>query len=150
MQLRLTYDEIGDLIERKAGRRLPIGYGGPHTVRISYDVNVMFKSANIGIDFTVEQVDDDGNICLSYNGGMGIDFMIRTALNHAQSQPGGDLLEVLPDNRIRLNLSRGIQRAAESAATGGQPVGSLFDHIKLQDISFDEQFVIIEFVPKGV
>ncbi len=149
MQFRLTYDEITDLIERKAGKRLPIGYGGPHTVRISYDVNVMFKSTSIGLDFTVDQVDDDGNILLSYNGGMGIDFMIRTALNHAKNQPGGDMLELLPDNRIMLNLSKGVQHAAAAQGDGVQ-VGSLFDHIKLQDISFDEQFAIIDFVPKGL
>jgi hypothetical protein len=81
---------------------------------------------------------------------MGIDFMIRTALNHAQNQPGADMLELLPDNRILLNFSKGIQRAAENGAMSGQQVGSLFDHIKLQDISFDEQFAIIDFVPKNL
>jgi hypothetical protein len=29
-------------------------------------------------------------------------------------------------------------------------VGSLFDHIRLRDISFDEQFVIVDFEPKNV
>ena len=150
MQFRLTYQEISDLIARKAGRSVPVLYGGPHTVRIAMDVNVLFKSASIGLDLTVDQVDEDGNICLSYNGGMGIDFMIRTALSHAQNQPGADMLELLPDNRIRLNLSNGVQRAAESGAAEGQQVGSLFDHIQLRDISFDEQFAIIDFVPKNL
>lgn len=150
MQFRLTYQEISDLIVRKAGRSIPVLYGGPHTVRIGIDVNVLFKTTNIGLDLTVDQVDENGNIYLSYNGGMGIDFMIRTALNHAQNQPGADMLELLPDNRILLNFSKGIQRAAENGAMGGQQVGSLFDHIKLQDISFDEQFAIIDFVPKNL
>ncbi len=150
MQFRLTYQEISDLIARKAGRSIPVLYGGPHTVRIGIDVNVLFKTTNIGLDLTVDQVDENGNIYLSYNGGVGIDFMIRTALNHAQNQPGADMLELLPDNRILLNFSKGIQRAAENGAMGGQQVGSLFDHIKLQDISFDEQFAIIDFVPKNL
>ena len=149
MQFRLTYQEISDLIARKAGRPIPIMYGGPHTVRISYDVNVLFKTASIGLDLTVDQVDENGNICLSYNGGMGIDFMIKTALNQAKNQPGGDMLELLPDNRILLNLNKGVQRAAASQGAGEQ-VGSLFDHIKLQDISFDEQFAIVDFVPKNL
>ena len=150
MQFRLTYQEISDLIERKAGRRLPVMYGGPHTVRIAYEVNMFVKTASVGIDLTVENIDPDGNITLSYNGGMGIDFMIRQAINMAKNQPGGDMIDILPDNRILLNLSKGIQRAAESNMTGGQPVGSLFDHIQLQDISFDEQFAIVDFVPKGI
>ena len=149
MQFRLTYQEISDLIARKAGRPIPIMYGGPHTVRISYDVNVLFKTASIGLDLTVDQVDENGNIYLTYNGGMGIDFMIKTALNQAKNQPGGDMLELLPDNRILLNLNKGVQRAAVSQGAGEQ-VGSLFDHIKLQDISFDEQFAIVDFVPKNL
>ena len=137
MQFRLTFQEISDLIERKAGRSLPVMYGGPHTVRISYEVNMFVKTASVGLDLTVDQVDENGNIILSYNGGMGIDFMIKTALNHAKSQPGGDMIDLLPDNRIQLNLSKNAQ------------TGSLFEHVTLKDISFDEQFAIIEFVPKG-
>ncbi len=137
MQFRLTFQEISDLIERKAGRSLPVMYGGPHTVRISYEVNMFVKTASVGLDLTVDQVDENGNIILSYNGGMGIDFMIKTALNHAKSQPGGDMIDLLPDNRILLNLSKNAQ------------AGSLFEHVTLKDISFDEQFAIIEFVPKG-
>ncbi len=149
MQFRLTYQEISDLIARKAGRSIPVIYGGPHTVRISYDVNVFFKSANIGLDLTVDEVDEEGNIYLSYNGGMGIDFMIRTALNQAKNQPGGDMLDILPDNRIMFNLSKATQSAAASQGEG-MPMGSLFDHIRLRDISFDEQFAIIDFEPKGI
>jgi tetrahydromethanopterin S-methyltransferase subunit G len=48
MQFRLTYQEISDLIARKAGRSIPVLYGGPHTVRIGIDVNVLFKTTNIG------------------------------------------------------------------------------------------------------
>ena len=135
MEFRLTYDEISNLIEQKAGRKLPIMYGGPHTVRIAYDVNVLFKSTSVGIDLTVERV-NGSDITLSYNGGMGIDFMIRTALNHAKSQPGGELIEMLDDNRILLALSKNAQ------------AGSLLDHVTLRDIRFDEQYIIIEFVPK--
>ena len=47
MQFRLTYQEISDLIARKAGRSVPVLYGGPHTVRIGLDVNVLFKTAII-------------------------------------------------------------------------------------------------------
>ncbi|MBO4587181.1 MAG: hypothetical protein J5677_05130 [Bacteroidales bacterium] len=137
MQFRLTYQEISDLIERKAGRSIPVMYGGPHTVRISYEVSMFVKTASVGLDLTVDQVDENGNIILSYNAGMGIDFMIKTALNHAKSQPGGDMIDLLPDNRILINLSKNAQ------------AGSLFDHVTLKDICFDEQFAIIEFVPKG-
>ncbi len=137
MQFRLTYQEISDLIEKKAGRRLPVMYGGPHTVRIAYDVNVLFKTASVGLDLTVDSV-ENGNLFLSYAGGPGIDFMVRTALGQAKNQPGGDMLELLSDNRILLRLSKNAQ------------TGSLFEHIDLKDICFDEQFAIVEFQPKAL
>lgn len=135
MELRLTFSEISELIEKKAGRALPITYGGPHTVRVSYDVNVLFKSTSVGIDLTVDQI-VGSDIYLSFNGGAGIDFMIRQAVNMAKSRPGGEFIELLDGNRILLALSR-MQQA-----------GSLLDHIELRDIRFDEQYAIIEFVPK--
>ena len=137
MELRLTYQEISDLIEKKAGRALPMMSGGPHTVRITYDVNVLFKTANVGIDLTVDQI-VDSDIYLSYNGGAGIDFMIRQAINMAKSRPGGELIEPLSDNRILLCLSKNAQ------------AGTLFDHVTLRDIRFDEQYAILDFIPKGV
>ncbi len=137
MQLRLTFQEISDLIEKKAGKHLPVMYGGPHTVRIAYEVNMFIKTASVGLDLTIEGI-ENGDIILSYAGGAGIDYMVRMALNHAQSQPGGDMIEALENNRIKLCLSKNAQ------------AGSLFDHIDLKDICFDEQFAIIEFSPKGL
>ena len=118
MQLRLTYQEISDLIERKAGRALPLAYGGPHTVRVSYDVNVLFKTASVGLDLTVERI-EGSDIYISYNGGPGIDFMVRQAISMAKNRPGGDLREPLDGNRILLCLSKNAQ------------AGSIFDHVTL-------------------
>lgn len=137
MELRLTFAEISELIEKKAGRPLPVMYGGPHTVRVSYDVNVLFKSASVGIDLTVDQI-VDSDIYLSFSGGAGIDFMVRQAVNMAKSRPGGEFIEPLDGNRILLALSR------------TQQAGSLLEHVTLRDIRFDEQYAIIEFVPKSL
>jgi hypothetical protein len=46
------------------------------------------------------------------------------------------MIELLSDNRIMLQLSKNAQ------------AGSLFNHITLKDIFFDEQFAIVEFEPK--
>ena len=125
------------MIEQKAGRSIPIGYGGPHTVRVSYDVNVLFKTTSIGLDLTVEGIDPAGNITLSYNGGAGIDFMVKQALNMAKSRPGGEMIETLGNNQILLALGKMNQ------------AGSLLDHITLQDIRFDEHYAIVQFQPKA-
>ena len=137
MELRLTYQEISNLIEKKAGRAIPVIYGGPHTVRLAYDVNMMFTSTSVGFDLTVESVTNN-DITLSYNGGIGIDFMVRQAINMAKNRPGGELIEPLDGNRILLSLSK------------NQQAGSLFEHVNLRDIRFDEQYAIIEFEPKAL
>lgn len=136
MELRITYPEISELIEKKAGKSIPVMYSAPHTVRISYDVNVLFKTANVGLDLTVESV-DGSNIILAYDGGAGIDFMVRQALSMAKNHPGGELIESLDGNRILLALGKNAQ------------AGSIFDHITLEDIRFDEHYAIIIFTPKS-
>lgn len=136
MQLRLTYQEISDMIQRKAGKSLPIAYGGPHTVRVSYGVNVLFHTTEIGLDLTVDSV-EGSNIFISYSGGAGIEFMVRQALGMARNRPGGDMIEPLEGSRLLLNLNKNAQ------------AGSLLDHIELKDICFDEQYAIIEFIPKN-
>lgn len=137
MELRLTFAEISEMIEKKSGRALPLSYGGPHTVRVNYDVNVLFKTASVGIDLTVDQV-VDSDIYLSFSGGAGIDFMVRQAVGMAKSRPGGEFIEQLDGNRILLALSRTKQ------------AGSLLEHVTLRDIRFDEQYAIIDFVPKAL
>ncbi len=136
MELRLTYQEISNLIEKKSGRALPLAYGGPHTVRVSYEVNMFVKTASVGIDLTVERI-EGSDIYIAYNGGAGIDFMVRQAITMAKNRPGGELIEPLDGNRILLCLSKNAQ------------AGSIFDHVILEDIRFDEQYAIIQFSPKG-
>ncbi len=137
MQLRLTYQEISDMIQQKAGKALPMSYGGPHTVRVSYGVNVLFHSTEIGLDLTVDSI-EGSNIFISYSGGAGIEFMVRQALNMARTRPGGDMIEPLEGSRLMVCLGKNAQ------------AGSLLDHIVLRDICFDEQYAIVDFVPKSV
>lgn len=135
MQFRITYNEIQELINRKTGKSVPILYGGPHTVRISYDVNVLFKSTSVGLDITVDRI-NGGDIFLSYSGGAAIEMMVRTALGRFKGQPGAEMLEVLDGNRLLLSLSKSPQAS------------QIFEKIELRDICFDEQYAILDFVPK--
>ena len=137
MQLRLTYQEISDMIKQRSGQSLPMSYGGPHTVHVSYGVNVLFHTTEVGLDLTVDSI-EGSNIFISYSGGAGIEFMVRQALGVARNRPGGDMIEPLAGNRLMLSLGKNAQ------------AGSLLDHVNLEDICFDEQYVIIEFTPKAV
>ena len=89
----------------------------------------------VGLDVNVDRI-NGSDIFLSYGGGAGIEFMVRTALGQFKKQQGGDLLDILDGNRLMLALGKNPQLA---------PV---FDRIILKDIHFDERAIMIDFVPK--
>lgn len=133
MQFNLTYSEVGQFILDKTGKELPLSYGGPHTLRISYKVPLM---GSVGLDVNVDRI-NGSDIFLSYGGGAGVEFMVRTALGQfKKQQQGADILDILDGNRLMLALGKNPQLA---------PV---FDRIILKDIHFDERGIMIDFVPK--
>lgn len=134
MQLKLTFDEINRLIQAKTGKELPLMYGGPHTVRVSYPVPLM---GPVGLDINVDHIENN-DIYLSYGGGKAIEFMVRTAFKRFEGRPEAELLQLLDDNRLVLLLGKSPQMA------------QIFERVDLQDIHFDERSVMIDFVPKGL
>jgi len=132
MQFNLTYTEVGQFILDKTGKELPLSYGGPHTVRLSYKVPLM---GSVGLDVNVDRI-NGSDIFLSYGGGAGIEVMVRTALGQLKKQPEADMLEILDGNRLLLSLGKSPQLA------------TLFDHITLKDIHFNEQSLMVDFEPK--
>ncbi len=134
MQLRLTYSEVENMISEKTGKELPMCFGGPHSIRISYKVPLM---GAVGLDITVEGV-RGSDIILSFGGGAGIEFMLRTAINQAKKQhPEVDnMVELMDNSQLLLSLGKNPNLAAVLA------------NVTLQDIHFDEQAIMIDFVPK--
>ena len=68
MQFNLTYSEVGQFIQEKTGKELPLAYGGPHTLRVAYKVPLM---GSVGLDINVDRI-NGSDIFLSYGGGAGI------------------------------------------------------------------------------
>ena len=132
MQFNLSYPEVGQFIHDKTGKDIPLAFGGPHTLRIAYSVPLM---GSVGLDINVERI-NGSDIFLSYSGGAGIEFMVRTALGQVKKQPGAELLSILDGNRLLLSLGKNPQLA---------PV---FDRIEIKDIHFNATNIMIDFVPK--
>ncbi len=132
MQFKLSYQEVERFVNDKSGKELPMCFGGPHTLRISYKVPLM---GAVGLDISVDRV-NGSDVFLSFGGGAGIEFMLKTAINQAKKQPGMEMLEMLDGSRLLLSLGKNPNLAP------------LFERITLQDIHFDEQSIMIDFVPK--
>lgn len=124
------------MISKKTGKELPICFGGSHTVRITHKVPLM---GSVGLDLTVEEV-RGSDIVLSFGGGAGIQYMLKAAINQAKKQnPTADnMVELTDDNKLLLNL-------------GSNPsLAPIFSNITLQDIHFDEQSIMIDFIPQRI
>lgn len=132
MQFRLTYSEIQKMIADKTGKELNMCFGGPHTLRLTHKVMLM---GSVGFDINVERI-QGSDIYLSFGGGAGISYMFKAALNQAKNQPGGDMIEMVGDNQLKLMLGKNPNTA------------QIFDRIDLQDIHFDEQTLMFDFQPK--
>ena len=136
MQFRISYTEIQSMVYRKANKTIMFSYNSEHSVRVGYDINVLFKTTNVGLDVTVEHV-DNSSVLLNYSGGMGIEFMVKQALEHAKNQPGADMLDAVDGSKLIFHLDKNPQ------------LRLILENVTLQDIRFDEHDVIIEFVPKA-
>ena len=86
MQFRITYSELEHLVSEKSGQQIGFSYGGEHTLAITYGAKVLIKTMNMGLNLTVERVLGT-DVRLSYSGTMGVDLMVRTALNQIKSRP---------------------------------------------------------------
>lgn len=124
------------MILEKSGKELPMCFGGPHTVRITHKVPLM---GSVGLDITVEGV-RGSDVILSFGGGAGIEYMLRAAITQAKNQnPDADnMVELMDDNKLLLCLGKNPNLAP------------MFANIILQDIHFDEQAIMIDFVPKNL
>ncbi len=136
MQLKLTFLELQNLIKKKSGKDIFFTYSGDHTVRIGYEVSILFKKSELSIDITVERIDDD-DLYLSYSGGAGIEYAIREALKHLGNRPGAEAIEMLDNSRLLIHLGDNAQTQ------------QLVQNITLHDIHFDAAGLIIDFVPKN-
>ena len=128
MEARLTYQEISNLVKEKAKIKLSFSYVGPRTVHVSYKL--------LGIDLTAERIKGT-DIYLQYSGGIGIRMMLKKGIKIIKNHDIGEFVESIDGNRIILHLSK------------NDKISAIFDHIVLEDISFDEQHTIAKALIKG-
>ncbi len=132
MQFRISYQEVQTMVYRKAGKTIVFSYDSTHTVRIGYDITMLFKTTNVGLDITVVSVDNN-SLHLSYGGGYAIQLMVKQALEHAKNQPGAEMIEAGDGNNLTIHLDKNPQ------------LQQILEHVTLEDIRFNEHDIIVEF-----
>lgn len=130
MQFRISYNEMQQVAAEKTGQSISIAYGDPCSVIFSFK-----KLVTMSLRLTVERV-LGGDVRIVYSGSMGVEPMVKMALAKLKSMPQGAMIETLDDNRVVVHLGMNPQ------------ISQILEHVILQDISFDPEFVIIEFVKR--
>ncbi len=130
MQIRVPFDELTSYISSHYGKSTNLRYVKSDTVNISTVVDMMFFSKEVGINLTIDKIEDE-DLYLSYNNGMGVDLLIKGVLKFLQMSPYGNLVEEKSGNVLVVHLGRVDQ------------MRKLFESMSLNNISFSNDGVVV-------
>lgn len=140
MKLNVPFSELKDIISAKAGQHIDLTTVTPDTVNVGYDAKVKVpilgeiqKRLDVKVTFLKMEGDD---LYLSYDAGMGLDWIIGAASNFIPVLKDKTKVEFLGDSQIVIHL-RNIEQ-----------VGPALDQIAVQSLGFEGEQVALDFAVK--
>ena len=85
MNITLTFAELSKYISDHYGKTLTFGRVSEKEVCVSYSQKMFFKTIQVPVSITIDEVKAEA-ICVTYNGGFGIDMMIAGALSFMKAK----------------------------------------------------------------
>lgn len=85
MNITITYAELSKYISEHYGKALTFGRVSEKEMCVSYSQKMFFKTIQVPVNISIDEVKDDA-ICVTYNGGFGIDMMIAGALSFMKAK----------------------------------------------------------------
>ena len=123
MNITLTFAELSKYISEHYGKTLTFGRVSEKEVCVSYSQKMFFKTIQVPVNITIDEVEDDA-ICVTYNGGFGIDMIIAGALSFLKSK--------LPELTNVIVSKEGHQLSIELAQLS--KTKALVENLRLNDI----------------
>ena len=127
MKANISYSELQFMLKKLSGQNLSVSYVSQCKAHLAYGL--------IKLDVTIENVSNT-SVLLSYSGGFLVEKAVGPILNTFKDKIGA-MLEVLPNQQIRLALDKNPQ------------IAPVLEQVVLQDIYFDPSNIILEVAPKG-
>ena len=85
MNISISFAELSEYIKDHYGKTLTFGRVSEKEVCVSYSQKMFFKTIQVPVNITIDEV-KAGAICVTYNGGFGIDMMIAGALSFMKAK----------------------------------------------------------------
>ena len=119
MNIQIPYNELSGFVRDRFNQNLVMNFVDEKTISIGKEIRVAMLSKLVSVNLTVKQVSGN-DVTLVYNGGMGLDLLVKAALKYFKEKMGG-LVEELDGNTLVVHLQKIEQQkdALKTVALGG-------------------------------
>ncbi len=133
MKVVVTFTELQDYILGHFHKTVKLAYGNGSTMEMSVPVKVFGFTKSIGINLIVKGIEGT-DLFLAYDGKMGVDMLVASALNFVKRLVPGktDWVQSVSDNVIKISLGD-IDK-----------LSTVFDKLALKNISFAPTGIEVE------
>ena len=120
MKLQIPYNELEAFLMKKYNQQFKLGFVDEKTMSVTKKVVIKDATVNVSVDKIA-----GNDILLSYQAGLGIEWIIKGALMWFKESIK-DFVEELEENKLLIHLDKIDQ------------IGGVLDKIEILDITFDE------------
>lgn len=124
MNIQIPYNELSGFVRDRFNQNLVMNFVDEKTISIGKEIRVAMLSKLVSVNLTVKQVSGN-DVTLVYNGGMGLDLLVKAALKYFKEKMGG-LVEELDGNTLVVHLQK-IEQLKDALKT-----------VELGGLSFDK------------
>ena len=119
MNIQIPYNELSGFVRDRFNQNLVMNFVDEKTISIGKEIRVAMLSKLVSVNLTVKQVAGN-DVTLVYNGGMGLDLLVKAALKYFKEKMGG-LVEELDGNTLVVHLQKieQLKDALKTVALGG-------------------------------
>ena len=119
MNIQIPYNELSGFVRDRFNQNLVMNFVDEKTISIGKEIRVAMLSKLVSVNLTVKKVSGN-DVTLVYNGGMGLDLLVKAALKYFKEKMGG-LVEELDGNTLVVHLQKieQLKDALKTVALGG-------------------------------
>ena len=104
MNIQLPYNELSGFVRDRFNQDLVMACVDERTISVGKEIRVAMLRKLVSVNLTVKQVSDN-DVTLVYNGGMGLDLLVKAALKYFKEKMGG-LVEEREGNTLVVHLQK--------------------------------------------
>lgn len=104
MNIQIPYNELSGFVRDRFNQDLVMACVDERTISVGKEIRVAMLRKLVSVNLTVKQVSDN-DVTLVYNGGMGLDLLVKAALKYFKEKMGG-LVKEREGNTLVVHLQK--------------------------------------------